>query len=57
MICYQLGYEAQYTINTLFGKTLVVTLTVLGSGMMPLAIAQAVDSPITRPLAKVSGDL
>ncbi|MEG4846916.1 iron uptake porin [Microcoleus sp. F10-C6] len=35
-------------MNTLFGKTLVVTLTVLGSGLMPLAIARAVDSPITE---------
>ncbi|MEG4963401.1 hypothetical protein, partial [Microcoleus sp. K4-C2] len=35
-------------MNTLFGKTLVVTLTVLGSGLMPLAVAQAVDSPITE---------
>ncbi|MEG4571836.1 iron uptake porin [Microcoleus sp. N3A4] len=35
-------------MNTLFGKTLVVTLTVLGSGLMPLAVARAVDSPITE---------
>ncbi|MEG4444925.1 hypothetical protein QUB49_24575, partial [Microcoleus sp. AT9_B4] len=35
-------------MNTLFGKTLVVTLTVLGSGLMPPAIARAVDSPITE---------
>ena len=39
-------------MNTLVYKTLVVTLTVLGSGLMPAAIAQAVDSPITdRPTA------
>ncbi|MEG4595969.1 hypothetical protein QUA86_29270, partial [Microcoleus sp. F6_B6] len=35
-------------MNTLFGKTLVVTLAVLGSGLMPLGIARAVDSPITE---------
>ena len=35
-------------MNTLVCKTLVVTLTVLGSGLMPAAIALAVDSPITE---------
>ncbi|TAD87550.1 MAG: hypothetical protein EA000_07150, partial [Oscillatoriales cyanobacterium] len=35
-------------MNTLVYKTLVVTLTVLGSGLMPAAIAQTVDSPITE---------
>jgi hypothetical protein len=39
-------------MNTLVCKTLVVTLAVLGSGLMPAAIALAVDSPITdRPTA------
>ncbi|MEZ2225884.1 MAG: iron uptake porin [Microcoleus sp.] len=39
-------------MNTLVYKTLVVTLTVLVSGLTPTAIAQTVDSPITdRPTA------
>jgi len=44
-------------MNRVFYKTLVVTLSVLGGGLMPSAIAQAVDSPITeQPTASPTND-